>query len=93
MLAQILAVVAATAVLALVLALTPLGVAGLSAQSFGTAFKMIGGGMGVPSFLMPGGLSGGTKSIELFGRLSGQDILISSERAGRNRNRSTGIGG
>jgi DNA-binding cell septation regulator SpoVG len=94
MLAQILAVVAATAVLALVLALTPLGVAGLSAQSFGTAFKMIGGGMGVPSFAMPGGMSGNTSGgIEIFGKLLGSDILLSGERAGRNRNRLSGIGG
>lgn len=91
--AQIVAAIAAAAILALVLTLATGGLAGLSMQSFSTAFSQIGGGMGVPSFAMPGGLSGGTKSIELFGRLSGQDILISNERAGRNRNRSTGIGG
>jgi len=91
--AQIVAAIAAAAILALVLTLATGGLAGLSMQSFSTAFSQIGGGMGVPSFMMPGGLSGGTKSIELFGRLSGQDILVSSERAGRNRNRSTGIGG
>ena len=91
--AQIVAAIAAAAILALVLTLATGGLAGLSMQSFSTAFSQIGGGMGVPSFAMPGGLSGGSKSIELFGRLSGQDILISNERAGRNRNRSTGIGG
>lgn len=92
MLAQILAVVAATAVLALILAMMPFGLAGLSMQSFGTAFKMIGGGMGVPSFAMPGGLGGGgSKGIEIFGRLSGADILLSGERAGRNRNRQRGF--
>ena len=93
MLAQIIAVIAATAILALVLTLATGGLAGLSMESFGTAFKMIGGGMGVPSFAMPGGLGGGSKGIEIFGRLSGSDILLSNERAGRNRNRSTGIGG
>lgn len=91
--AQIVAAIAAAAILALVLTLATGGLSGLSMQSFSTAFRQIGGGMGVPSFAMPGGLSGGSKSIELFGRLSGQDILISNERAGRNRNRSTGIGG
>ena len=50
--------------------------------------------MGVPSFAMPGGLSGNTSGgIEIFGKLLGSDILLSGERAGRNRNRSTGIGG
>jgi len=93
MLAQIIAVIAAAAVLALVLTLATGGLAGLSAQSFMTAFRQVGGGMGVPSFMMPGGLSGGSQSIEVFGRLSGSDILLSGERAGRNRNRSTGIGG
>ena len=68
--AQIVAAIAAAAILALVLTLATGGLAGLSMQSFSTAFSQIGGGMGVPSFAMPGGLSGGSKSIELFGRLS-----------------------
>ena len=94
MLAQIIAVIAATAVLALVLTLATGGLGGLSMQSFGTAFKMIGGGMGVPSFAMPGGMSGNTSGgIEIFGKLLGSDILLSGERAGRNRNRLSGIGG
>lgn len=92
MLAQIIAVIAATAVLALVLTLATGGLSGLSAESFGTAFKMIGGGMGVPSFAMPGGLSGsGSSGIEIFGKLSGADILLSGERAGRNRTRQRGF--
>jgi len=91
MLAQLAAAIAAAAVFALVLALTPLGLAGLSMESFGTAFKAVGGGMGVPSFMMPGGLSGGTQSIEIFGKLSGADILLSNDRAGRNRTRSRGF--
>lgn len=93
MIAQIVAAIAAAAILALVLTLATGGLAGLSMGSFMTAFGQIGGSMGVPSFAMPGGISGGKQSIELFGRLSGQDILVSNERAGRNRNRSTGIGG
>jgi hypothetical protein len=60
-------------------------------ESFGTAFKMIGGGMGVPSFAMPGGLGGGSKGIEIFGRLSGADILLSNERSSRNRTRQRGF--
>jgi hypothetical protein len=92
MLAQLAAAIAAAAVFALILALTPLGFAGLSMQSFGTAFKAVGGGMGVPSFMMPGGLgSGGMQSIEIFGKLSGADILLSNDRAGRNRTRSRGF--
>lgn len=91
MLAQIIAVIAATAVLALVLTLATGGLAGLSMESFGTAFKAIGGGMGVPSFMMPGGLGSGSQSIEIFGRLSGADILLSNDRASRNRTRQRGF--
>ena len=91
MLAQIVAVIAAAAVLALVLTLATGGLAGLSTQSFMTAFRQVGGGVGVPSFLMPGGLSGGSQSIEIFGRLSGADILLSNDRASRNRSRSRGF--
>lgn len=91
MLAQIIAVIAAAAVLALVLTLATGGLAGLSAQSFMTAFRQVGGGIGVPSFMMPGGLSGGSQSIEIFGRLSGADILLSGERAGRSRTRQRGF--
>jgi len=92
MVAQLLATIAAAAVLALVLTLATGGLAGLSMQSFGTAFGQIGGGMGVPSFAMPGGLGGGGSSaIEIFGKLSGSDILLSGERASRNRSRSRGF--
>lgn len=91
MLAQIVAAIAAAAVLALVLTLATGGLAGLSSQSFMTAFRQVGGGVGVPSFLMPGGLSGGSQSIEIFGRLSGADILLSNDRASRNRSRSRGF--
>ena len=91
MLAQIVAAIAAAAVLALVLTLATGGLAGLSSQSFMTAFRQVGGGVGVPSFLMPGGLSGGTQSVEIFGRLSGADILLSNDRASRNRSRSRGF--
>ena len=92
MLAQLAATIAAAAVLALILTLATGGLGGLSMGSFGTAFKQIGGGMGVPSFAMPGGLGGGgSNGIEIFGKLSGSDILLSNERAGRNRSRSRGF--
>ena len=95
MLAQLLATVAAALVLSAVLAaVTGGGLGALSFQSIGTAFKHFGGpSMGVPSFGINGGLGGGMQGIEIFGRLSGSDILLSGERAGRNRNRLSGIGG
>ena len=92
MLAQLAAAIAAAAIFAAILVLATGGLAGFSLQSFGTAFKAVGGGMGVPSFAMPGGLgSGGMQSIEIFGKLSGADILLSNDRAGRNRTRSRGF--
>jgi len=92
MLAQLAAAIAAAAIFAAILVLATGGLAGFSLQSFGTAFKAIGGGMGVPSFAMPGGLgSGGMQSIEIFGKLSGADILLSNDRASRNRTRQRGF--
>ena len=96
MLAQLLATVAAALVLAVILAALPLGLAGVNLQSIGTAFKLFSGPMmGVPSFGLGGGLGGAMQGggVQVFGRLSGSDILISSERAGRDRTRLSGITG
>lgn len=92
MLAQLLAAVAAALVLAVILAALPLGLAGVNLQSIGTAFKHFSGPMmGVPSFGLPGGFGGAMQGggVQVFGRLSGSDILISSEKANRERSRYT----
>ncbi len=95
MLAQLLAAVAAALVLAaLLVVITGGGIGALSMQSIGTAFKHFTGPMmGVPSFGLGGGLGGAMQGggLQVFGRLSGSDILISSERAGRDRTRLSGI--
>ncbi len=97
MLAQLLAAVAAALVLAaLLVVITGGGIGALSMQSIGTAFKHFTGPMmGVPSFGLGGGLGGAMQGggVQVFGRLSGSDILISSERAGRDRTRLSGITG
>ena len=97
MLAQLLAAVAAALVLAaLLVVITGGGIGALSMQSIGTAFKLFSGPMmGVPSFGLGGGLGGAMQGggLQVFGRLSGSDILISSERAGRDRTRLSGITG
>jgi|DEB0MinimDraft_10_1074344.scaffolds.fasta_scaffold05072_3 hypothetical protein len=97
MLAQLLAAVAAALVLAaLLVVITGGGIGALSMQSIGTAFKHFSGPMmGVPSFGLGGGLGGAMQGggVQVFGRLSGSDILISSERAGRDRTRLSGITG
>ena len=96
MVAQLLATIAAALVLAVILAALPLGLAGVNMQSIGTAFKLFSGPMmGVPSFGLGGGLGGAMQGggLQVFGRLSGSDILISSERAGRDRTRLSGITG
>ena len=94
MLAQLLAAVAAALVLAaLLVVITGGGIGALSMQSIGTAFKHFTGPMmGVPSFGLGGGLGDamqGGGGIEIFGRLSGSDILISNEKANRERSRYT----
>jgi hypothetical protein len=93
MLAQLLAAVAAALVLAAVLVVITGGIGALSMKSIGTAFKHFTGPMmGVPSFGLDGGLGGamqGGGGIEIFGRLSGSDILISNEKANRERSRYT----
>jgi predicted transcriptional regulator len=94
MLAQLLAAVAAALVLAaLLVVITGGGIGALSMESIGTAFKHFTGPMmGVPSFGLGGGLGGamqGGGGIEIFGRLSGSDILVSTEKANRERSRYT----
>ena len=95
MLIQLLAAVAAALVLAaLLVVITGGGIGALSMQSIGTAFKLFSGPMmGVPSFGLGGGLGGAMQGggVQVFGRLSGTDILISSERGGRDRSRLSGI--
>ena len=93
MLAQLLAAVAAALVLAaLLVVITGGGIGALSMQSIGTAFKHFTGPMmGVPSFGLPGGFGGAMQGgpIQVVGRLSGSDILISNEKANRERSRYT----
>lgn len=95
MLAQIAATIAAALILSVVLAAATGGLMGLSAQSIGTAFKHFGGPtMGVPSFGINGGLGNVMQNgVQVFGTIRGEDIFLSNERAGRNRNRLSGIGG
>lgn len=93
MAAQLLATAAAAAILAAILTVA-FGGANLAGQAmfgkagmgFGDLFKGFGG-FGFNS----GGMGGGSNGIEIFGRLSGADILLSGERAGRNRNRQRGF--
>jgi hypothetical protein len=93
MLAQLAATIAAALVLSVVLAAVTGGIGGLSLGSIGTAFKHFGGpAMGVPSFGINGGLGGAMQGgVEIFGKLSGADILLSSERASNNRGRQRGF--
>jgi len=97
MLIQLLAAIAAALVLAaLLVVITGGGIGALSMKSIGNAFKNFTGPMmGVPSFGLGGGLGGAMQGggVQVFGRLSGADILISSERAGRDRTRLSGITG
>lgn len=100
MAAQLLATAAAAAILATILTIA-FGGANMAGQAmfgkagmgFGDLFGGLlqgGGGFGFNGGGMTGNTSGG---IEIFGKLLGSDILLSGERAGRNRNRLSGIGG
>lgn len=93
MLAQLAATIAAALVLSVVLAAVTGGIGGLSLGSIGTAFKHFGGpAMGVPTFGINGGLGGAMQNgIQIFGKLSGADILLSNERAANNRGRQRGF--
>lgn len=100
MAAQLLATAAAAAILATILTIAFGGtnmagqaMFGKAGMGFGDLFGGLlqgGGGFGFNGGGMTGNTSGG---IEIFGKLLGSDILLSGERAGRNRNRLSGIGG
>ena len=98
--AQLLATAAAALILATILTIAFGGtnmagqaMFGKAGMGFGDLFGGLlqgGGGFGFNGGGMTGNTSGG---IEIFGKLLGSDILLSGERAGRNRNRLSGIGG
>ena len=102
MAAALLATAAAAAILAVILTAVFGGsnvagakLFGKSGMGFGDLFKGVftgigGFGMGFNGSGVGGGQGGG---LQVFGRLSGSDILISSERAGRDRTRLSGITG
>jgi predicted nucleic acid-binding Zn-ribbon protein len=100
MAAQLLATAAAALILATILTVAFGGtnmagqaMFGKAGMGFGDLFGGLlqgGGGFGFNGSGMTGNTSGG---IEVFGKLLGSDILLSGERAGRNRNRLSGIGG
>jgi hypothetical protein len=100
--AQMAAALLATAAAALVLSLilssifgtgkAGLALFGKSGMGFGDLFKGIFGGIGgMSGFGFNNGLGGNQQGggIQIFGRLSGSDILISSEKANRERSRYT----
>jgi len=100
MAAQLLATAAAALILATILTIafgganmagkTMFGKAGMGfGDLFGGLFGEMGGGFGFNG----SGVDGNRNTIEIFGKLLGSDILLSGERAGRNRNRLSGIGG
>ena len=100
MAAQLLATAAAALVLATILSVafgganmagkTMFGKSGMKfGDLFGGLFGEMGGGFGFNG----AGVDGNRNTIEVFGKLLGSDILLSNERAGRNRNRLSGIGG
>ena len=107
MAAALLATAAAAAILALVLALAFGGTAaaglkafGKGGMNFGDLFKNVFGTMGgfggmggFGTDFNGAGIGGGQGGgVQVFGRLSGSDILISSERGSRDRARLSGIG-
>ena len=103
MAAALLATAAAAVVLAVILAAVTGGSSAAGAKFFGTSGMNFGqlfqsvftgmGGIGGMSFNGSGVGGGQGGGIQIFGRLSGADILVSSERAGRDRTRLSGITG
>ena len=95
---QLLATAAAALILATILTIAFGGtnmagqaMFGKAGMGFGDLFGGLlqgGGGFGFNGGGMTGNTSGG---IEIFGKLLGSDILLSNERAGRNRNRQRGF--
>ncbi len=98
MAAQLLATAAAALILATILTIAFGGtnmagqaMFGKAGMGFGDLFGGLlqgGGGFGFNGSGISGNTSGG---IEIFGKLLGSDILLSGERAGRNRNRQRGF--
>jgi len=98
MVAQLLATAAAAAVLAAILTIAFGGtnkagqaMFGKAGMKFGDLFMASAGGMGGLGFNSAGMGDGGMNAIQIFGTLSGSDILLSNERASRNRSRSRGF--
>ena len=100
--AQMAAALLATAAAALVLSLilssifgtgkAGLALFGKSGMGFGDLFKAVFGGIGgMSGFGFNNGLGGNQQGggIQIFGRLSGSDILVSTEKANRERSRYT----
>lgn len=97
MAAQMLATAAAAALLSAILTVA-FGGSNIAGQAlfgkagmgfgdlFGGLFQGMGGGYGFNG----AGLGGNGQGIQIFGTLSGQDILLSNERASRNRTRQRG---
>lgn len=101
MIAQLLATAAAAALVAVALSIAFGGAGAAGKMAFGTGFQggfgnLFGstfgsmGGLGFNNGGM-GGQDGG--GMNIMSIIRGQDILLVQERAGRNRNRLTGIGG
>jgi len=99
MAAQLLATAAAAAILATILTIAFGGtnvagqaMFGKAGMNFGNLFSASFQGLGGMGFNGGfGGSDGG--GFNIMSIIRGQDILLIQERAGRNRNRSTGIGG
>jgi len=99
MAAALLATAAAAAILAVILSAVFGGsnvagakLFGKSGMGFGDLFKGVFGGIGgMSGFGFNNGLGGNQQGggIQIFGRLSGSDILISNEKANRERSRYT----
>lgn len=100
MAAQLLATAAAAAILATILTIAFGGtnMAGKAMFSkagmgfgdlFGGMFNQMGGGFGFNG----GGFGSGEGGMNIIGMLRGSDFILMQERAGRNRNRLSGIGG
>ena len=100
MAAQLLATAAAALILATILTVafggtnmagkTMFNKAGMGfGDLFGGLFGEMGGGFGFNG----GGFGGGEGGMNIIGMLRGSDFILMQERAGRNRNRLSGIGG
>ena len=100
MAAQLLATAAAALILATILTVAFGGtnMAGKAMFSkagmgFGDLFSGLFGEMGGGFGFNGGGFGGGEGGMNIIGMLRGSDFILMQERAGRNRNRLSGIGG